>query len=268
MVLSLDSKRFYKDWRESYRWPLENNRIASEQRILDIRRKTLNALNEKDVRRLRKVLIEIHGWKTGEQRGVTRKYENSLMENEELLRYLFNTLPLREALTSALFTDFLEVLKIPYSNLPIASAQASFLLDRKTPILDRFVAQFFSMRVSPQILGLRNYNMESIFRDIRLIPFEIEDDGRNICVPRLAVYYGSGYRRNRDLFVRDLLPELQRIAQALNAEGIRYKGIDGIEHQFSQVDVEMAVFAFGTQNRKYFECFYIGREIPFLDITR
>jgi len=197
--LSFDSKRFYKEWRESYRWPLDGNtRVASEKRILDILKTSQRALNEKDVTSLRNVLIEIHSWKTNDQRGITEKYENSLRGKEELLTYLTSALPLKESLTLLFFTNLLEKLKIPYSNLPAASAQASFLLNRKTPIIDRFVAQFFSMKISPKISQIKGYNMKNILQDIRPIPFEVEDDGRNICVPRLAAYSDYCYQKNRN----------------------------------------------------------------------
>jgi len=95
----------------------------------------------------------------------------------------------------------------------------------------------------------RDYSVEKILQDMNCVPFEIEDDRRHLCVPRLAVYYESCYKRNRDLFVKSLLPELDRISQLLNEEEVSYRGIDRENHEFNQVDVEMAVFAFGSKQK-------------------
>lgn len=261
LSLSAESRKFYVDWRQSYRWPLKNDRVSSERRIRSILNEVRVAFRTSGVDSLGRALVHIHGWKTGQQRGITRKYEESLRKRRELLTHLLGFLPSTQLVTPDFFSSLLDDLRIPFCNLPVCSAQASFLLDRLTPIIDRFVAQFFSIKVSRSILELQGYDMNRIFQDIVSVPFEIEDDGRGICVPRLAVYGNSCYRSNRDLFVRNLLPELRRIARVLNNEGMYFRGIDRVNHEFTDVDVEMAVFAFGTQNRRYFECFYEGREV-------
>jgi hypothetical protein len=107
-------------------------------------------------------------------------------------------------------------LRVYGANLPVCSAQASFLCNRAIPILDRFVAQFYSLTLSPEILHFSKSNMVDVLRNINTVRFMIEDDGTHRCIPRLAVYGSRNYARNQDLFVFELLPELHRIAKELN----------------------------------------------------
>ena len=256
--MSQASCKFYKYWREHYQWPLDSTREESENRIAQLLNQADNALT--DLATAGKALLcNVHQWKTKNQRGITNKYSQVLDENSNLIPDLQELFPAPIPLTSQFIKKLLDTLKIKYCNLPICSAQASFLCHRTIPVLDRFVAQFFSKTLSPTILDMVEFNMRQVLSDFSLIGFKIENDGTHRCKPRLAVYQRWGYQNNRDLFVYRLIPELDRIAEQLNEQQIAYLDMNDSPQEFTRTDVEMAVFAFGTQNRLYFECWFDGQ---------
>lgn len=255
--LSVDSKRFFKFWREQYEWPGGFGRRTSEEKIFELLNETLSAISSGENRRIKNLLIEIHRWKTNNQKRISDRYQKVLMDDTKVVSFLQSKLPLKSlTLSPEFFKELLDTLKIKYCNLPICSAQASFLLNRELPVLDRFVAQFFSLTVSEGVLNYNQFDMNNVLRDIHPIRFRIEDDGTGRCVPRLAVYQHWSYRTNRFLFISQLTPELIRIAKSLSEKEVKYLDIHDHAQDFSCVDVEMAVFAFSTKNRHYFECFY------------
>ncbi|MDH5694911.1 MAG: hypothetical protein OEZ47_17575 [Gammaproteobacteria bacterium] len=260
-MLSQHSLSFYKYWRENYRWPLNNTPQSSEERIAGLLSETRIAL--RNLNSLGKPLLQkIHFWKTQNRGRTTDKYAQILDNNTKIIPNLQKLLFSVSKPTSLQFIEeLISVLRIKYANLPVCSAQISFLCNRTVPILDRFVAQFFSRTVSPRILDFAQFNMREVLRDITTVSFVIEDDGTYRCRPRLAVYQKQNFVRNRDLFVSKLLPELNRIAKELNNQQVTYQDIYGKPKEFTGVDVEMAVFAFGTQNRHYFQCWYEGQPI-------
>lgn len=255
---------FLKYWREKYKWPLNKTRVFSEHTINSLKDETSTSLRKGDPDLLRDALIKIHRWKTGGR--TTNRYKNNLDGKEELVSYLLAVLPLENSLSSEFLNKLIDTLKIRQCNLPVASAQMSFILNRKTPIIDRFVTQFFSKKLSQRILEMEQFNMKNVFRNLKEIHFKIEDDGRGKCVPRLAVYYKSAYKRNKFLFIDSFIPELERISELSIHNNIVYQGIDNEKHNLRPIDVEMAIFAFGTQNREYYQCFYEGRTIPTIGV--
>lgn len=253
--MSQASCKFYKYWREHYKWPPFSTREESENRIAQLLNQANNALQ--DLATTGKPLLRnIHQWKTQNQRGITDRYSHVLDENSNLIPDLQELFPAPTSLTSRFIKKLLDTLKIRNCNLPICSAQASFLCHRAIPVLDRFVAQFFSKTLSPTILDMAEFNMRQVLSDFSHIRLIIEDNGTHRCKPRLAVYQSRNYQNNRDLFVYRLIPELDNIAEQLNEQQIAYLDMNDTPKEFTRTDVEMAVFAFGTQNRQYFECWY------------
>lgn len=255
--LTEDSKRFFRFWREHYEWPFGIGRKRSEEKIFELLNNTKNAILSGVGAHVQKLLVEIHRWKTNNQRGISERYEKVLTNDTKVVPFLQSKFPLKSRkISPTFFKELLDTLKIRNCNLPVCSAQASFLLNRKLPVLDRFIAQFFSLTMSQHILDYSQFDMNKILRDIHPIRFRIEDSGTRRCVPRLAVYQKWSYKTNRSLFISQLIPELIKIAKLLNNEEVRYKDIHGIMQDFTCVDVEMAAFAFATKKRHYFECFY------------
>jgi len=255
---------FFEYWRMQYRWPLDRSREESESKISELLNQAETATNSGNERLLENTLVSIHRWKTQNQSGITDRYRIVLAKSPKSVRNLKRVLLTHPPLNSDIANDLIGILRMKNSNLPVCTAQVSFLCGRRFPILDRFVAQFFARVVSPRILELPMFNVREVFRDIRPIPFIIEDDGTGKCKPRLAVYQNSNYERNRELFIHQLIPELDGIAKALNNEQVEFRSVNGESMQFSSVDVEMAVFAFGTQNKEFFQCFYSGNTPPSL----
>lgn len=254
--LSNDTTDFFEYWREQYRWPSQYSRQLTELRISEIVRELNQAIIAEDSDAIFRSLVSIHKWKTSNRAGVSNKYERELRSNLDLISYLQNTLPFLEDMNYNRLIEILQRLMIKYCNLPVATSQLSFLSERRFPILDRFVSQFFSQTVSDVILksGLHNFNI--IFRDIKPIPFLIEDNGMGKATPRLAVYTPNGRKRNTALYAKELVPELIAIASSLHEQGAKFVNVKKRQKEFSVIDVEMAVFAFGIQNRQYFEGFY------------
>lgn len=259
ITLSQHSLNFYKYWRENYRWPIDNTRKKSEESIAELLKETRDSLS--NLPSSEKLLLQkIHYWKTQNRGGTTDKYVRILEKDTQIIPNLQKLFSVWKTMSLDFIKELIEVLRVEYANLPVCSAQVSFLCNRAVPILDRFVAQFFSWTVSPEILSSIQFNMHEVLRDITPISFVIEDDGTYRCIPRLAVYHNTqNYVRNRDLFVFELIPELNHIAKTLNNQEVTYQDIYGKSKEFTNVDVEMAVFAFGTQNRRYFQCWYEGQ---------
>jgi hypothetical protein len=227
----------------------------SEEKIAELLSQTKVAL--RDLNSLGKpLLIKIHFWKTQNRGKTTETYAQMLNKNTEIIPNLQKLFSVSRPLSLEYIKELIDNLRVYGANLPVCSAQASFLCNRAIPILDRFVAQFYSLTLSPEILHFSKSNMVDVLRNINTVRFMIEDDGTHRCIPRLAVYGSRNYARNQDLFVFELLPELHRIAKELNDSHVTYQDIYGKLRGFSCVDVEMAVFAFGTQNRGYFQCWY------------
>lgn len=255
--LTEDSKKFFKYWREQYEWPRNSDRKASEERIFRLLEETREVLSIGKKEDLQKILVKIHMWKTRNRSGTSDKYERELLKNTRIIAFLQNNFPLKSSKVVPKFYErLLETLKINYCNLPTCSAQASVLLNRSVPILDRFVAQFFGFTMSKKIVEYDKLNMSEVLKDIHPTKFMIEDDGTSRCTPRLAVYQSTSYQKNKDLFVSQLIPELVRISGLLNESEVYYSDIFGYSQKFTCVDVEMAVFAFSTQNVRFFKCFY------------
>lgn len=255
--LTKDSKGFFRFWREQYEWPIGIGRKTSEEKIFELLNKTKNIILSGESSRIQKLLVGIHQWKTNNQRGISKKYGEVLAKDTKVVPFLKSNFPLKSpTLSPAFFRKLLETLKIRNCNLPVCSAQASFLLKRKLPVLDRFVAQFFSLTMSKHIFNYTQFDIKEVLQDIHPVMFRIEDSGTGFCIPRLAVYQRRSYEKNRFLFINQLIPELIRIAKLLNKEEVKYEDIHGMTQDFSCVDVEMAAFAFATKNRDYFECFY------------
>jgi hypothetical protein len=134
------------------------------------------------------------------------------------------------------------------------------------PILDRFLAQFFSQKAHPMILQWAEYDIINVFETIGKINFIFEDDGRNKGVPRLAVYNEKAYRYNRDQYIEQLIPRLQNLAKGLQESDLTYQGIDRNQRHFTSVDLQMAIFMFGKKNPRLFKQFYKNFPIPCLTI--
>lgn len=255
--LTEDSERFFKFWRERYEWPEGISRKASEKRIFELLNQTRSALLSGESDFIQQVLVNIHNWKTNNRSGVSERYKKELKKDRNVVSFLRENLPLElSKLEPEFYKKLLETLKLRYCNLPACSAQASFLLDRRLPVLDRFIAQFFSLIISENVLSYDQFDMNNVLSDIHPITFIIEDDGTGKCRPRLAVYQQWSYKTNKSLFVDQLIPQLIRISKLLDEEEIDYVDIFGESQNFSCIDVEMAVFAFSTTNRKFFKCFY------------
>lgn len=187
-MLSQHSCYFYKYWRENYQWPVDNTRQRSEERIAKLLKETSVAL--RDLSSLGKPLLQkIDYWKTQNRGRTTDKYIRILDKDTQIIPNLQKLLfPVSRPKSLQFIKELIDVLRVKYANLPVCSAQTSFLCNRAVPILDRFVAQFFSRTVSPEILSFARFDMPEVLRDITPVSLVTEDDGTHKCRPRLAVY--------------------------------------------------------------------------------
>jgi hypothetical protein len=259
---------FFQYWREHYQWPLRRSRHKTEQKIQEFKENSLAAVASVKVERLASTLIQIHSWKTRNQAQITDKYARQLDKEPKRLRELQKLLPLTIDTPNEQLKKALDIMRFPDCNLPVCTAQLSFLSGRQFPILDRFLAQFCSRKVHPQILQWAEYDIQNVFEIIERIDFDLEDDGRGKGVPRLAVYNEKPYRKNRNLFVDDLIPQFERIAEQLQEADMPYQGIDRKQHPFTSVDLQMAIFIFGKRNTRLFKQFYKVAPIPYLQMTQ
>ncbi|MFX0078052.1 MAG: hypothetical protein ACFE8O_02325 [Candidatus Hermodarchaeota archaeon] len=259
---------FFQYWREQYRWPLNRSRIKTEKKIYEFKENASAAVSSGKVERLASTLIQIHRWKTRNQAGITDKYAKQLEKEPKRVRELQKLLPITNETPNTVLKNALDLMRFPDCNLPVCTAQLSFLSGREFPILDRFLAQFFSRRVHPMIIQWAEYDILNVFETIGKIDFTLEDDGRNKGVPRLAVYTEASYRHNRNLYVDQLIPRLHNLAEELQNADMTYQGIDRKQHNFTSVDLQMAIFIFGKKNTRLFKQFYNTQLVPSLNLQK
>lgn len=255
---------FFQYWREQYQWPLKRSRVKTEQKIHEFAENAMAAVASGKVERLTSTLMQIHRWKTRNQAGITNKYAKQLDKEPKRVRELHKLLPFTSETPNVILKKVLDLMQFPDCNLPVCTAQLSFLSGRKFPILDRFLAQFFSRKVHPMILQWAEYDILNVLETIGKIDFALEDDGRGKGVPRLEVYTQTAYRYNRNLYVDQLIPRLQNLAEQLQEADMRYQGIERNQHHFASVDLQMAIFIFGKKNTRLFKQFYKAPPIPSL----
>ncbi len=257
---------FFQFWREQYRWPLNRSRIKTEKKIFEFEENAKAAVSSGKVERLTSSLMQIHRWKTRNQAGITDKYAKQLDKEPKRVRELQKLLPITSETPTMVLKSALDLMRFPDCNLTVCTAQLSFLSGRVFPILDRFLAQFFSRKAHPMMLQWTEYDIFNVFESIGKINFILEDDGRSKGVPRLAVYTETSYRYNRNQYVDQLIPRLQNLAEELRNADMTYQGIDRDQHHFTSVDLQMAIFIFGKKNTRLFKEFYKIPPIPNLTI--
>jgi hypothetical protein len=236
---------WFKKYRESYEWPRGDRRERSEQKIFNLHSSVRIAISDKDVKALAESLIAIHRWKTNNRSNTTAKYNQSLSSKKaEYFIRIFNLGPFD---TTEKILPLIRKLNIPYCNLPVCSAMASFIYYRKyAPIIDRFGAQFFAKEVRVE----KDDETSRVLQYVKTIPFRCEDGGTGNL--RLAVYSPTGFEDNLSKYINDFIPECNRIALELTQLNIKYCDVEGKLMEFFPVDVEMAIFSYATKHSSYF----------------
>jgi hypothetical protein len=255
---------FFQYWREQYQWPLRRTRIKTEQKIQEFKENAVAVVASGKEERLASILVQIHRWKTRNQAKITDRYAKQLIKEPKRVREIKKLLPITLETPNIILKKALDLMRYPDCNLPVCTAQLSFLSGRVFPILDRFLAQFFSQKAHPMIIRWADFDIPRVFETIGKINFVLEDDGRRKGVPRLAVYNDSSYRKNRNLYVDELIPSLQNLAKQMQKADMTYQGIDQKQHDFTSVDLQMAIFIFGKKNPQLFKQFYRKAPIPCL----
>lgn len=229
--------------RQGYEWPMGNGRKASEDDISGLLHQIQDAVIIQDSHALAKAMVNIHRWKTRNRQNQTDKYENAL--ESQPANYVSDLLAMAPFKSTASIQRVLDHLKIQNCNLPVCTAIASFLYGRlSVTIVDRFLSLFFSRhcKATPED--------QAIFRYVRYIPFVLESPGLGKL--RLAVYNQRNYQQNRDIYVRDFLQECSDVANELDSKGVTFIDVDGVQHQFTPIDVEMAIFAWCSKHSNLF----------------
>lgn len=230
--------KWFKTYRESYEWPKGSGRRISEEEINSLCLGILNAVRDKDFGRLRSFLIGIHRWKTNNRQGVSNRYENGLkLKGDNYLEELIKMAPFEDIQK---LKGLITHLKIPYCNLPVCSAIASFLYGRnKVPIIDKFVGRFFSKK-----FNFRSIDKETkqVVNFVKRIPFEME----------AAPFIGIDFEYNFKLYIEEFIPECERIAKVLIQSGVTYEDLSNNPHEFTPQDVEMAIFSWATKHKSFF----------------
>ena len=238
--------KWFKRNRETYSWPDGRSRQQSEELIAELAAQTRDALDSGDSASLRQALIDVHAWKNFNMRGIINRYRRTLTrKGDAYVEYL-------RSLSSFTGADNLEAvvrsLMIPNCGLTECASIASFLYGRDaTPVLDRFVAQFFNRSFSRYDL---DDETKAAIEEIGHIGFRVEEDGSGRI--RVARFNEDWVEENVLRYVNEMAPECARLSDALNAAGHTYAALDGSERTYAPVDVEMAIFAWSTRNGHLF----------------
>jgi hypothetical protein len=240
--------KWFKTNRESYEWPPKTCRQKSEEIINSLCSKVCDAVRGKKLDELRSVLIEIHRWKTNNRQKQTQKYSATLKSKcSSYFEKLIQMAPFEDI---SKLRDLIMHLKVTNCNLPVCSAIASFFYCRKkVPIIDRFLAQFFSRKFK---LNLINEDTSQVINSVKIINFKLERPGKDSNL-RLAVYTDEGFKENLKIYLEEFIPECERIANLLTQSGTRYIDWHGNTTEFTPQDVEMAIFSWATKNSALFE---------------
>jgi len=214
----------------------------SENEIASLLTMIQKAIEDQDYDSFKDALKRIHYWKTRNRQGQTSKYYSCLNHEYvgKLLDYRdFNIKDLREVIT---------MLKVEHCNLPICSAIASFLYGRnKIPIIDKFIAQFFARQFRIQNVDEQT---KEVLEFINIIKFRLENGGNNNL--RLAVFTPFGFDFNLKLYINELVPECERIANVLQDSRVQFKAMDGRDISFTTIDIEMSIFSWASKNASLF----------------
>ena len=238
--------KWFERNRESYSWPDGKTRQQSDELIASLADSARSALDSGDAASLRQALIDVHGWKNFNMRGVINRYRRTLQTKGD--SYIEDLRSL-SAFTGA---DNLEAvirhLLIPNCRLSDCASMASFLYGRRAaPVLERRVAQFFNR-------GFSRYDLDdetkATIETVRHISFRLEEDGSGRL--RVATYNEDWVEENVLRYVNEMVPECARVADLLNAAGCAYAALDGAPRAYAPVDVEMAIFAWSSRNQHLF----------------
>lgn len=237
---------WFKAYRESYEWPLGNGRRASEEHINRMHGDVRIAVEKEDKDLLHTSFINIHRWKTSNRQDQTSKYCKTL--DKLGINYLKTLLEFSPFADTQKLGILIEYLKVRNCNLPICTAIASFLYDRKNvPILDKFLSQFFARKFNLRSIDEQTSKVISYVKNIN---FRIEDGGTGSL--RLAVYTPSGFDHNLRMYLTEFVPECAHIAKDLNESGVCYTDINGQHAVFFPIDVEMAIFSWAIRHNSLF----------------
>ncbi len=244
--ISSEVGRWFRDYRESYEWPLNSGRRASEEHINRLRADAHKAVAAGNEDLLQSIFIEIHRWKTNNRQDQTSKYSKTLKSlNRD---YFYKLLRFGPFINTHNLGNLIDHLKVKNCNLPVCTAIASFLYGRKkVPILDKFLSQFFARKFKLDSVDEQTNQVISFVRNIN---FRIEDGGTGSL--RLAVYTPNGFKYNLSMYLTKFVPECSRIAEELNESGVGYTDINGQCAEFSPTDVEMAVFSWAIRHSNLF----------------
>ena len=133
--------KWFKIYRESYKWPFCSERDESEKRISKLQFFVNSAISEKKEDKLKISLLDICEWKTNNR--VTSDYHKTLDDlGEAYLNILISLSPFNN---TEKLENLINTLHVENCNLPLCSAIASFLFNRQNvPIIDRYLALFFA----------------------------------------------------------------------------------------------------------------------------
>jgi hypothetical protein len=238
--------KWFKTYRESYEWPPGTGRIQSEQIISNLLSKVSSSIIERDNRKFALSLVEIHRWKTKNRQNTTTIYSETLdSHGDQYLTDLFNLGPFD---TSEKLSVLIKKLKIYNCNLPVCSAMASFIYNRQSvPILDRFLAQFFSREFKVNDI---DGETAQVLKCVKKIPFKLGYEGTpNL---RLSVYSTSGFDYNLSKYINEFIAECNRISQNFRQSNFDYCDIHGKMVDFYPIDVEMAIFSYAMKHSNLF----------------
>jgi hypothetical protein len=245
-ILSQEIETWFKQYRETYKWPLTIGRQSSEDNISRLNTLVRTAISENNRDKIISAFITVHRWKTQNHRDQTSKYRTTLESRDS--NYFNRLQELGPFTTNQNLGKVIKLLKIRNCNLPVCTAIASFLYGRNVvPILDKYLSQFFTRRFKFDSVDEKT---KQILNYVNIIPFRLEDGGTGKL--RLSVYYQYGFDYNLDQYLTRFVPECTRIAKDLGQAEIHYNDIQGIEREFLPIDVEMAIFSYSTTHSSLF----------------
>lgn len=215
---------FLKTWREKYSWPRGESRYSSEKRIIQIENLMRSRILKGDFTYIKEDLSEIIFWKAGPRREPEMLDRFDANSSDFLQKAIGQVFSILAKQPNDVCTAMDVLVRLKGVGIPVASAILRFLDPEKHRygVIDSNVAVYLNQK------QVTNFDLRE--GDFWIKKYPIDSCQRNI----------QEYQKYHNW--------LQFVAEDLRKRNVTYTDIYGNQQPFAPVDIDMAIFAFMTQN--------------------
>lgn len=232
--LSSSLIKLLKNARQEYSWPFYQSPRDSQIAIIELEDKVNNFLKELRPSNAKIILTEVSEW-GGNNKKAQTDIESASGPRINKMKEATSNLNSQSTLLEA----FNQLNNIPGIRFVMATKIYRFCQPNVGAAVDRHTSYFFNSL--DMILPNNRIN--------KVTHFKREWSTGKHTTSRLAIYQDKYYVYNRNEYIKNYMPMLTKISNALNSEGITYKcAATGETKLWRPVDVEMAAFYWWAKN--------------------